>query len=98
MIHIEIARIINEMHDPSFVAELILADLDGKGNMILLGSKRSDVFERPRIDTACIYDPKTGREGWTPKQAVASIMAAKRKFPEVVRYIMIQVRPRKWPN
>lgn len=98
MIHVEIARIINEMHDPSFVAELILADLDGKGKMILLGSKRSDVFERPRIDTACIYDPKTGREGWTPKQAVASIMAAKRKFPEVVRYIMIQVRPRKWPN
>lgn len=98
MIHVEIARIINEMHDPSFVAELILADLDGKGKMILLGSKRSDVFERPQIDTACIYDPKTGREGWTPKQAVASIMAEKRKFPEVVRYIMIQVRPRKWPN
>lgn len=94
MIHVEIARIINEMHDPSFVAEPILADLDGKGKMILLGSKRSDVFERPRIDTACIYDPKTGREGWTPKQAVASIMAAKRKFPEVVRYIMIQVSPR----
>ncbi|WP_342104672.1 hypothetical protein [Methylobacterium sp. SI9] len=98
MIHIEIARIINRKNDPNFVAELILADLDDKGKMILLGSKRSDVFERPRIDTACIYDPKTGREGWTPKQAVASIMAAKRKFPEVVRFIMIQVRPRKWPN
>jgi hypothetical protein len=66
--------------------------------MILLGSKRSDVFERPRIDTACIYDPKTGSRGWTPKQAVDSIKAAKRKLPEVVRFIMIQLRPRKWPK
>jgi hypothetical protein len=68
IIHVEIARIINRNHGSNFVAELILADLDDKGKMILRGSKRSDVFERPRIDTACIYDPKTGREGWTPKK------------------------------
>jgi hypothetical protein len=98
MIHVEIARIINRKRDPSFIAELILADLDDKGKTILLGSKRADIFERPRIDTAFIYDSKTGREGWTPKKAVASIKAAKRKYPEVFRFVMIQVRPRKWPN
>ena len=98
MIHVEIAHIINAMHDPNFVAERVLADLDIRGKVILLGSKRTDVFERPRISTACIYDIKTGRAGWTPKKAVASIIAAKRRFPDVVRFIMIQVRPRKWPN
>ncbi|MCJ2122802.1 hypothetical protein [Methylobacterium sp. J-077] len=97
-IHVEIARIINEKHDPNFVAELILADRDQNGSYILLGSKRADVFERPRIDTVCIYDPKTGQKGWTPKQAVDSIKAAKREFVDAVRFIMIQVRPKKWPN
>ena len=98
MIHVEVARIINRKEDPNFVADLFLTDLNDKGNIIFQGSKRSDVFRRPRIDTACIYDPKTGREGWTPQQAVASIKAAKRRFPEVVRFIIIQMRPRKWTN
>ena len=98
MIHIEIARIINEKRDPNFVAERILAERKEDGSYILIGSKRADVFERPRIDTVCIYDPKTGRQGWTPKQAVDSVKAAKREFPEAMRFIMIQVRPRKWPK
>ncbi|MCJ2116120.1 hypothetical protein MKK65_05875 [Methylobacterium sp. J-001] len=98
MIHIEIARIINENRDPNFVAELILAERRKNGDYILFGSKRDDVFERPRIDTVCIYEPKTGRHGWTPKQAVDSVKAAKREFPEAMRFIMIQVRPRKWPK
>lgn len=97
-IHVKIAQIINEKKDPNFVAELILAEWNKNQIFILPGSKRSDVFERARIDTACIYDPKTGRRGWTPRRAVDTIKAAKRKFPEVVRFIMIQVRPRKWPH
>jgi hypothetical protein len=40
MIHVEIARTINRKQDPNFVAELILADLNDKGKMILLVHRR----------------------------------------------------------
>ena len=97
-IHAEIADTINGKQDPNLVAELILAEKDGRGNYILSGSKRADIFERTNINTACIYDTKTGRKALTPKQAVELITAAKRNFPEVFKFIIIQVRPRKWPK
>lgn len=92
-IHAEVARTVNEQRDPDFVAELIFSDVNEFGKRIISGSVRADIFERVHPDTACIYDPKTGKKGLTPARAIELSAAAQRAFGSIKRFIIIQVRP-----
>jgi hypothetical protein len=94
-IHAEAARVVNAQKDPNFVAELALTHRDDDGNFSLLGTLKSDVFERTSPTTACIYDGKTGAAGLKPKRALELIVAARRLYRNINRFFIIQVRPRR---
>jgi hypothetical protein len=86
---------VNAQKDPNFVAELALTHRDDDGNFSLLGTLKSDVFERTSPTTACIYDGKTGAAGLKPKRALELIVAARRLYRNINRFFIIQVRPRR---
>ncbi|MCJ2058074.1 hypothetical protein MKL09_16095 [Methylobacterium sp. J-048] len=94
-IHAEIARTINSQKDPNFVAELILGERNDNESFIIPGSRRADIFENRPPLTACVYDTKTGREGLTLARVAVLIREAHKLYPDIERFIFIQVRPRR---
>jgi hypothetical protein len=59
-----------------------------------LDTYRMDALEyRPEIETTCVYDPKTGKEGFRRGRMSELALTIYRVFPNTKRSIMIEVRP-----
>lgn len=93
-VHYLIADEINSRRDPNLQAELIL-DQDGSPNAFYgqAGTVRLDVLEDVGNGTVCVYDHKTGVRGLGLPRATDLAEIVGRRFGQVFRIILIQVRP-----
>ena len=58
------------------------------------GSVRLDLLERSVLSTTCIYDYKAGNAKITFERARSLATVARKYFPDTVRIIVTQVKPR----
>ena len=92
-VHARIAKIVKEMNDPNFRAEVSLHPERIDTFYGEKGTLRLDLLERAVPGTACVYDYKTGRRGIEPPRALDLVRVVLKNFPEVKRIIVIEVRP-----
>lgn len=93
-VHYEIDQIVKNLADPNFVSEISFdanaMETDyGKAGLIKL-----DLLERSVPGTTCIYDYKTGNAKLTFERARSLATIARKHFPDTVRIIVTQVKPR----
>ncbi|MFY9289973.1 MAG: hypothetical protein WAP03_04620 [Methylorubrum rhodinum] len=93
-VHAWIAAAVNKQEDPNFVAEISFNDASRAARYGERNSTRIDLFERTSPGTTCVYDFKTGSANIGDDRALRLAAAASRHFPDTVRVIVIQVKPR----
>lgn len=93
-VHFEIHQIVKGMNDPNFKSEI---SFDANRQLTRYGdpgSVRLDLLERSVPGTTCIYDYKTGNAKLTLERARVLATMASKHFPDTVRIIVTQVKPR----
>lgn len=93
-VHAWIAAVVNKQGDPNFVAKISFDKNSEKTSYGDRYSTRIDLFERTAPGMTCVYDFKTGSATISSNRALKLVAAAGRHFPDTVRVIVIQVKPR----
>ena len=93
-VHAQIAKIVDDQEDPTFVAEHSFNSVGADRPYSEFGTKRLDLLEKTVDRTVCIYDYKTGRAVLQQLRAIELATVATRRFPDTTRIIVIQVKPR----
>lgn len=94
LVHGEIARRINRLKNPNFIAEETFEtdeELPDGG----MRSIRVDVLENVGDGTVCVYDVKTGRAGLGDTRIFDIASTVYRHFPRTKRIVVTEVRPTK---
>jgi hypothetical protein len=98
-VHSILKELVEAKGDANFRAEKSFiksqyAGEDGEIPYGTLNSLRIDVYERRPDGTVCVYDIKTGKAGLTPARAAEIAQTVYRRFGDVKRIIVTEVRPR----
>jgi hypothetical protein len=97
-VHVRLANEINGFRNPEFVAEISILKSASEGfeKYGLANTVRIDVLENIDLQTACVYDIKTGRAGLSPARSVEIAAEVFKAFGKVhQRVIVTEVRPKK---
>jgi hypothetical protein len=94
-VHADLAKQINNLNDPKFVAERsFLKEGLGRPWYGRSGTVRVDVFEEVDPSTVCVYDIKTGEQTFLPGRAIEIAKAVKNKYPSSSRIVLSEIRGR----
>lgn len=93
-VHYEIDQIVKNLANPNFVSEISFDAHATETVYGKIGSVRLDLLERSIPGTTCIYDYKTGNAKLTFERARSLATVARKHFPDTVRIIVTQVKPR----
>jgi hypothetical protein len=98
-VHTLLKELVEQEKNPNFRAErsFLKSQYEGKPGEIPYGTRdslRIDVYERRPDGTVCVYDIKTGNAGLTAERAIEIARTVYRRFGNVTRIIVTEVRPR----
>ena len=99
-VHKRVEKLVNAMNDRNLIAERsFFKENDANQNDDPArygerGTVRIDVYENVGDGTICIYDLKTGRAGLDWLRALELAKTAKYNFPDMTRFLIIELRPR----